>query len=102
MPVSANIGARPGFPAIQEPREFALPAFQQQIRNIRERFKNLEAQLARISAVVGANSSAQNDAVLQAQINALQEAINNLSADITNITNTSTTVSDAYAAIRFF
>jgi peptidoglycan hydrolase CwlO-like protein len=103
MPVSANISARPGFPAIQEPREFLLAPFQQQIRNIRERFKNLEGQLERISAVVSASNSAQTELILQAQINALQEAINGLAEDISNLSNsTNSATNAAFAAIRFF
>ncbi len=103
MPVSGTPVSRPGFPAIQEPREFLLAPFQQQIRNIRERFKNLEGEFARIASVVGSSAADRNALTLQAQIDALQAAINGLGIDITNLSSsTNSATSAAYAAIRFF
>jgi len=100
MPVSGTPVSRPGFPAIQEPREFLLAPFQQQIRNIRERFKNLEAQLTKISAVVGANTDTQSILSLQSQIAQLSTALEELTIQVSAVSDPVSTALSTDARMR--
>jgi hypothetical protein len=76
------VATRHGFPAIPTPGVLALSPIQSAVNNIRERFQNVEAELAVLASIVGASTTAQAVQSLQIQIAQLTAALNALEAQI--------------------
>lgn len=76
-----------GKPDWQTPSE-ASRGLQQAINNIRERFKNLEAEVAKFSSLIDVTKTAQALQVLRQQITALAKQLDALSTvEVTAIAN---------------